>query len=171
MEGIKKRWKIIADETFVGKNIAVVDRGGTGKGQEWKVTNGTDIKAGLIVANDGETADSHDWDLATATDKNLAHALRAKIEDQSLDVALGDNEDFLIQLPGYGNKGWGVYQANGASIKKGQRLIVGSEGGKLAPFSYVDAAELTDTVVGAPFFADQDVTTDASNDQIIKIRS
>ncbi len=77
----------------------------------------------------------------------------------------------MIQLPGYGNKGWGVYQAAGATIKKGQRLIVGSEAGKLAPFAYTDTAELTDTVIGAPFFADEDITQDNSNDQIVRIRS
>lgn len=162
----------MVDETYVGKDIAKVWTGGTGLGQKWFITNGTDIIPGLALAVDGETDQSWDVDPAVNTDLNiLGTGLHAKLEDQSLDVALGDGEEILVQVTGFANIMWMTYQANGASIKWNTPLIIGSEAGKLAPFAYVDGATLTDTLRGVKFWAYQDVTTDASNDQKILVRS
>lgn len=162
----------MVDEKFVTKDIAKVWIGGSGFGQKWFKINGTDIIPGLAVAVDGETDQSWDIDLAVNTDLNiLGTLLHAKLEDQSLDVALANDEEALVQITGFGNIMWMIYQANGASIKWSQPLIIGSEGGKLAPFAYVDGATLTDTLRGVKFWAYQDVTTDASNDQIVQVRS
>ena len=162
----------MADETYVGKNIAVVWIGGSGLGQKWFITNGTDIKPGLALAVDGETVASWDIDPAVATDILIAGtALRAKIEDQSLDVALGDGENVLVQITGFGNIMQMIYQAAGGDGRFNQPLIVGSEAGKLAPYAYTDGATLTDTLLGVKFWLYQDVTNDASNDQIVKVRS
>jgi len=167
----------MADETFVGEGIERVWVSGSGENQDIYLTNGVDIIAGLVVTEFGETAATRDVDLASLTEEPLGIVLKAVRNAKlgvvrSLDTALDDNEQVWVQKKGgLQNIVYGVYQANGATIKRGTSLIVGSEAGKLAPWVYSEAgAASVATGVYIVGEAAEDVTQAASDDQIIKVR-
>lgn len=167
----------MADETFAGRGISKIWIRGTGDQQVEKRASDTGILNGLVVTDFGETAGTNKIDLAAATEIPLGIALKPTINlsdvgvPRNLDALSVADESIKVQKKsGLNNTVYGVYQAGGATIKKGTPLIVGSEDGKLAPWVYSEAgAASVATGVYIVGEAGQDITTDGSNDQKIEV--
>ena len=93
-------------------------------------------------------------------------------EDLDVDTAITAAEGakgVRVALIGSGCVVRVFYQANLGNAKAGQYVSVSSEDGKVGLFSYVNAAMATDTlgtVIGKLL---EDVTNDATNDQVVKV--
>lgn len=169
----------MADETFAtaGINQTVVGWGPGGP-TDVKVVkaNGTDLLNSKTVTRVGETAGTEDVDLCGATEYPagiIIGSVMIKLSTgipRNLDTANEDNESLVMAERNSGHIVIGDYQAGGATIKKGTKLVPGSEAGKLAPFAYTDTAEATDTMKLVVGEAAEDITTDGSNDQKIAVR-
>ncbi len=167
----------MADETFAGRGISKIWIRGTGDQQVNKRSNGVDLLPGFVVTDFGETAATNKVDLAGATERPTGIVLKPIVNlndvgvPRNLDAPSVADESLLVQkITGLNNTVYGIYQANGATIKKGTPLIVGSEAGKLAPWVYSEAgAASVATGVYIVGEAGQDITQDGSNDQIIEV--
>ena len=167
----------MADETFVGKGFAKVFVKGNMDHVEEYQTNGADLKPGHVVTEQGETANTRDVDLASASQfptgvvmKGTNGYVPSTGIDRNLDTALEDNEAVDVAPRGSGMTVYVHYQTSGATIKKGYPLIVGSEAGKVAPLgAYGNGTEAVDYPVYIVGKAAQDITQDLSNDQIVKM--
>lgn len=172
----------MTDETFDGKGIPRVWQGGTGNGQEIYQADGTDLKPGFFCTEKGETAATRDIDLASAGEPVTGCILKPVVNADSnglarnLDAASVDNEQIWVQRLGFNNKVKAIYMAGGATSKRGTRIQIASEAGKIAPAAVAAGtatsptdAELTAAQIAVIGVLDQDVTTDASNDQIVDV--
>ena len=169
----------MADETFAntGINQTVVEWGPGGP-TDIKVVkaNGTDLLNAMTVTRVGETAGTEDVDLAGATEYPagiIIGTVTIKLSTgipRALDTANEDNESLVMAPRNSGHTVIGKYQATGATMKAGTKLVPGSEAGKLAPFSYTDTAEATDTMKLVAGELAEDVTQDNTNDQLVKVR-
>jgi hypothetical protein len=131
-----------------------------------KVTNGTDIKPGMIVTAVGET--SPDIDTCAAGEEPLGVVLRNP--DHDIDTAYADGITVKVARIGSGCKVRVWIKANSASFVQGQPLAVNQTTATMASlWAYTDNAEATDTLNFKIGLAAETHTQDASDDKIIMV--
>jgi hypothetical protein len=94
------------------------------------LANGSDFKAGYVVATDGETAANQDFDLATgddadasASDGSVAGVLMEQ-EDVDLDTAFADNSAVKVVLIGSGTIVWVPLKTSAGATTPGTVIIL-----------------------------------------------
>lgn len=159
----------MADETMsgVGRKTVMV-RPGIPNGIIECTVGDADEKPGMVVTGVGET--HPEVDLCASTEVPLGVLLER--EDLDIDTAITAAEGakgVRVALVGSGCVVYVFYMANAGTAKAGQLVSVASEAGKVGLWSYAEDAEATDTVSTVVGKLLQDVTNDASNDQVVKI--
>ena len=139
------------------------------------LTNGVDIKPAMIVTELGETAGTRDIDICGTLEMPagvMLHATSNAFEGvvRSLDTALQNDEACVVQRRAGGiQKVWVIYNTGAATCKRGEPLVVVSAG-KVGVWVYTTAGD--DWLESGAYIighAAQDITTDASDDQLVEM--